>query len=163
MRIGLGFDTHELVENKPLKLGGVLIDFPLGLRGHSDGDVVLHASSDAILGACAKGDIGMFFRDDDKATQGIDSREILTFALAAATEKKMEVVNVDLVVVADRPKLNTMYKKIRQSISAVCNMSEDKVSIKSKTTEGTAINKNAMACFAVVLMSESPNEPVAKT
>ncbi len=152
MRIGFGFDAHELLENKPLKLGGLLIDFPMGLRGHSDGDVILHALSDAILGACAKGDIGMYFRDDNKAIKGIDSKQILTFALESAAEKKMKVGNIDLILVADRPKLNVMYEKIRQSVSKACNVPPDQVSVKSKTTEGTLVTPNAIACFAVVLM-----------
>ena len=152
MRIGFGFDAHELLENKPLKLGGLLIDFPMGLRGHSDGDVILHALSDAILGACAKGDIGMYFRDDNKAIKGIDSKQILTFALKSAAEKKMKVGNIDLILVADRPKLNVMYEKIRQSVSKACNVPPDQVSVKSKTTEGTLVTPNAIACFAVVLM-----------
>jgi 2-C-methyl-D-erythritol 2,4-cyclodiphosphate synthase len=154
MRIGFGFDAHELLENKPLKLGGLLIDFPMGLCGHSDGDVILHALSDAILGACAKGDIGMYFRDVDKSIKGIDSKQILTFALESAAEKKMKVGNIDLVLVADRPKLNMMYEKIRESISKTCNVPPDHVSVKSKTTEGTLINENAIACFVVVLMED---------
>ncbi|MFZ1080570.1 MAG: 2-C-methyl-D-erythritol 2,4-cyclodiphosphate synthase [Candidatus Kryptoniota bacterium] len=152
MKIGFGFDAHELVEGKPLMLGGLLIDFPMGLRGHSDGDVILHALSDAILGACAKGDIGMYFRDDDKTIEGIDSKHILTFALKSAAERKMKIGNVDLVLVADRPKLNMLYETIQQSISKACGVPPDQVSVKSKTTEGTLVNKNAIACFAVVLM-----------
>ncbi len=154
MRIGFGFDSHELVEGKPLKLGGALIDFPMGLRGHSDGDVVLHAISDAILGACARGDIGMYFRDDDKETIGIDSKKILGFVLGVASECKLRISNVDLVIVADQPKLSPIYDRIRHSISEECRMSPNDMSIKSKTTEGTLINKNAIACFAVVLMEE---------
>lgn len=154
MRIGFGFDAHELVEGRPLKLGGVVIDFPMGLRGHSDGDVVLHAFSDAILGACARGDIGMCFRDDDKKTEGIDSKEILGFALRVASECDLKLNNVDLVIVADQPKLSPLYERIRHSISRECNVSPNQVSIKSKTTEGTLINKNAIACFAVVLMEK---------
>ncbi|MGO9482773.1 MAG: 2-C-methyl-D-erythritol 2,4-cyclodiphosphate synthase [Candidatus Kryptoniota bacterium] len=156
MKIGFGFDAHELTANKPLKLGGLLIDFPMGLQGHSDGDVVLHALSDAILGACARGDIGMYFRDDDKTIKGIDSDQILRFALESAADSNMKIVNIDMVLVADRPKLNAMYENIRQSIAKTCGVPPDDVSVKSKTTEGTLVNKNAIACFVVVLMSEIP-------
>ncbi len=154
MRIGFGFDAHELVEGKPLKLGGVAVDFPMGLRGHSDGDVVLHALSDAILGSCAAGDIGVFFRDDDKKTEGIDSRVILEFSLERAAAAGLKLANLDLVIVADRPKLSGWYETIRKAISSDCSVPSDRVSVKAKTTEGTLIGKNAIACFATVLMEE---------
>jgi 2-C-methyl-D-erythritol 2,4-cyclodiphosphate synthase len=155
MRVGFGFDAHLLVENKPLKLGGTHIEFSKGLQGHSDGDVLLHALSDAVLGACAKGDIGMYFRDDNKAIEGIDSREILNFVLHAAFEAGLRMENLDLVIVADQPRFNTMYEQIRRSLSELCGLPLDRISVKAKTTEGTVVNKNAIACFAVVLMSES--------
>ncbi|HUI30901.1 MAG TPA: 2-C-methyl-D-erythritol 2,4-cyclodiphosphate synthase [Candidatus Acidoferrales bacterium] len=154
MKIGFGFDAHELVENRQLRLGGVVIEFPMGLRGHSDGDVVLHALSDAILGASAKGDIGIYFRDDEKKNEGIDSKQILKFVLKAAAESGLKINNIDIVVVADRPKLNPFYELIRNSISRECEISISDVSVKSKTTEGTAIAKSSIACFAVVLMKE---------
>ena len=91
MRIGFGFDAHELVEGKHLFLGGVHIEYEKGLRGHSDGDVVLHALSDAVLGSCAGGDIGVYFRDDDKKIEGIDSRRILEFALAKARSAGLKI------------------------------------------------------------------------
>ncbi len=154
MRIGFGFDAHEFIEGKPLKLGGVTIEFPRGLRGHSDGDVVLHAIGDAILGACAKGDIGIYFRDDDKKNEGIDSKLILRFALSAAAESSLGVNNIDIVIVADQPRMSSSYETIRNSISRECGIAISDVSVKSKTTEGTLVGKNAMACIAVVLMSE---------
>ncbi len=154
MRVGFGFDAHELVDNKPLKLGGVVIDFPKGLRGHSDGDVILHSLSDAILGASAAGDIGMHFRDDDKRTEGIDSRHILAFSLEAASKSNLKLHNIDIVIVADQPKLTKAYTAIRESISAKCGIPTDLVSVKAKTTEGTLIGKNAIACFAIVLADE---------
>jgi 2-C-methyl-D-erythritol 2,4-cyclodiphosphate synthase len=154
MRIGFGFDAHEFEENKPLKLGGVTIEFPLGLRGHSDGDVVLHALSDALLGACAKGDIGIYFRDDEKKNAGMDGKLIVRFALSAAAESNLTVDNIDIVILADKPRLNSSYDIIRNSISRECGIPISNVSVKSKTTEGTLVGKNAIACFAVVLMSE---------
>ncbi len=154
MRIGFGFDAHELIEKKPLKLGGVIIAFHSGLRGHSDGDVVLHALSDAILGACAKGDIGIYFRDDEKKNEGIDSKLILKFALKAAAESNLKSKNIDIVIVADEPKLSSNYELIRDSISKESDIPISDVSVKSKTTEGTMIGKNAIGCFALVLMDE---------
>jgi 2-C-methyl-D-erythritol 2,4-cyclodiphosphate synthase len=154
MKIGFGFDAHDLVEGKALKLGGITIDFPLGLRGHSDGDVVLHALSDAILGACAKGDIGVYFRDDDKKTKGIDSKTILRFALEAAAKDNLTLNNIDIVLVADMPKLSPSYETIRDSIAHECGILNSVVSVKSKTTEGTLVGKNSIACFAVILMKE---------
>ncbi len=155
MRVGFGFDAHELTEGKPLKLGGVGIDFAKGLKGHSDGDVVLHALADAILGTCAAGDIGVFFRDDDKKTEGIDSRQILRFSLEAASKAKLRVNNIDVVIVADQPKLSKSYDAIRASIAADCGVGPERVSVKAKTTEGTLVGKNAIACFAIVLMEKS--------
>jgi 2-C-methyl-D-erythritol 2,4-cyclodiphosphate synthase len=154
MRIGFGFDAHDLVENKPLKLGAVTIEFPFGLHGHSDGDVVLHALGDAVLGACAKGDIGIYFRDDDKKTEGVDSKQILKFALSAAEEDHLRLNNIDIVIVADRPKLSSSYVAIRNSLAEECGIPISNVSVKSKTTEGTLVGKNSIACFAVVLMEE---------
>jgi len=154
MKVGFGFDAHEMIDGKPLMLGGVHIDFPKGLRGHSDGDVVLHALSDAILGSCAKGDIGVYFRDDDVKTEGIDSKKILGFALKAAVESELRPDNIDITIVADRPKLNPLYEKIRESISGECGIALNRVSVKSKTTEGTIVSKDAIACFVIVLMEE---------
>ncbi len=154
MRVGFGFDAHELVVGRKLKLGGVDLEFEKGLRGHSDGDVVLHALSDAILGACSKGDIGMYFRDDDKSIAGIDSREIVRHVMEQASASKMQLANIDVVVIADRPKLNTHYKEIAECIASQCHVSPSSVSIKSKTTEGTVISKDAIGCFAIVLMEE---------
>lgn len=154
MRVGFGFDAHELVEGKPLMLGGVRIEFDKGLRGHSDGDVVLHALSDALLGACAAGDIGTYFRDDDKRIEGIDSRKILRFALETAEKSKLKPHNVDIVLVADRPKLSQEYERLRESISSACNLSAEFISVKAKTAEGTLVGKGAIGCFAVVLMDE---------
>lgn len=154
MRVGFGFDAHELVPGKNLKLGGAHIDFEKGLQGHSDGDVVLHALSDAILGACAMGDIGVYFRDDDRNIAGIDSREIVRHAIDAASNCKMKLSNIDLVIVADKPKLNAHYQLIANSIAEQCGIAPSEVSVKSKTTEGTLVSKEAIACFAVVLMEE---------
>jgi 2-C-methyl-D-erythritol 2,4-cyclodiphosphate synthase len=155
MRVGFGFDAHEMIEGKALKLGGLTIDFPMGLKGHSDGDVVLHAVSDAILGACAAGDIGMYFRDDDLKTEGIDSSRILDFSIQVAGKANLRINNIDLVLVADRPKLSGSYSAMRESIASKCGLAVNAVSVKAKTTEGTMVRNNAIACFATVLLEES--------
>ncbi len=154
MRVGFGFDAHELIEGKPLILGGIRIEYQRGLRGHSDGDVILHALSDALLGTCGAGDIGMHFKDDDRKTEGIDSKRILEFALQAVAEAKLRLHNVDLVLVADKPRLSGLYEKIRESVSKYCGVRLDMISVKSKTTEGTLVGREAIACFAVVLVDE---------
>ncbi|MGC8594726.1 MAG: 2-C-methyl-D-erythritol 2,4-cyclodiphosphate synthase [Candidatus Kryptoniota bacterium] len=154
MRVGFGFDAHQLVEGRKLQLGGISIDFNMGLLGHSDGDVVLHALADAILGAAASGDIGTYFKDTDPLISGIESSKILEFALSKANEKGFSLVNIDLVIVADKPKLEPIYQKLRDSISHLCSISTDRVSVKAKTTEGTGINGSAIACYASILMDE---------
>jgi len=154
MKIGFGFDAHILEAARPLKLGGVEISFPRGLRGHSDGDVVLHALSDAILGASAKGDIGVFFRDDDRSIDGIDSRKILSFSIDAARESALRITNIDLVIVADNPRLSPHYTELRESIAGLCKVPLTVVSVKSKTAEGTLVGADSIACFASVLMEE---------
>jgi|YelNatPaOPRAMG01_1025707.scaffolds.fasta_scaffold02190_10 2C-methyl-D-erythritol 2,4-cyclodiphosphate synthase len=154
MRVGFGFDAHQLVKERKLWLGGIPIDFNMGLKGHSDGDVVLHALADAVLGATASGDIGIFFRDDEPSISGIESSKILKFALSKAEEKGFFLVNVDLVIVADKPRLEPIYQKLRDSIANLCSISIERVSVKAKTTEGTSINGSAIACYASVLMDE---------
>ncbi len=154
MKVGFGFDAHELVEGKRLMLGGVHVEFDKGLRGHSDGDVVLHALSDALLGACSAGDIGMFFRDDDRKIEGIDSMRILDFSLGKAKDAGLAIHNVDIVLVADRPRLSGLYESIRLSVSGACRVEIGNVSLKAKTTEGTLVGKDSIACFAIVLMDE---------
>lgn len=155
MRVGFGFDAHHLVRGRKLWLGGLMIDFEMGLQGHSDGDVVLHALADAVLGATASGDIGTYFRDDDSSILGIDSSKILKFALLKAKEKGFSLVNVDLVILADKPKLAPIYEKLRDSISRLCMINKDQVSVKAKTTEGTNITGSAIACYASVLMDKN--------
>ena len=110
--------------------------------------------SDAILGACGKGDIGIYFRDDEKENEGIDSKKILKFALEVAGKSNLKLNNIDIVVVADKPKLSPSYDTILKFIAGECGISNTDVSVKSKTTEGTLVGKNSIACFTVVLMKE---------
>lgn len=135
-RAGLGFDTHVLVGGRKLILGGVEIPFEKGLLGHSDADVLLHAITDAILGAAALGDIGKHFPDKDPRYKDIDSRVLLREAVRLVKEAGYAVNNVDATVIAQRPKLNPYFGEMRKNIAADLGVPEDRVSLKATTTEG---------------------------
>ncbi len=152
MRIGLGEDTHLLVEGRKLILGGVEIPFEKGLLGHSDADVVLHALSDALLGALALGDIGHLFPPSDPSIEGIDSRLILSRCVELIREKGYHVVNADIVIVLEKPKMKDHLPKMRETIASLLGVDMDQVGIQAKTNEGCdaigqgkAIRVNAVA------------------
>jgi 2-C-methyl-D-erythritol 2,4-cyclodiphosphate synthase len=136
MRIGIGYDVHRLVENRPLVLGGVTIEHSLGLLGHSDADVLLHAISDAVLGAVGLGDIGQHFPDTDPAWKGADSRKILEAVCGMAREKGYACANVDAVVVAQLPKLAPYMESMCANVAACLGIAVEAVNIKATTTEG---------------------------
>ena len=152
MRIGQGYDIHRLVEGRPLVLGGVSIPYAKGLLGHSDGDVLLHALIDAILGATADGDIGSHFPDTDDRWRNADSAELLASLLDNA--RGWRIVNVDLTVVAEAPRLAPHRGEIRKRIASLLGIDVDAVSVKAKTNEGLdAVGEGrAIACFAAVLL-----------
>jgi 2-C-methyl-D-erythritol 4-phosphate cytidylyltransferase/2-C-methyl-D-erythritol 2,4-cyclodiphosphate synthase len=154
-RVGTGYDLHRLVEGRPLMLGGVTVPFEKGLAGHSDADVLAHAITDAVLGAVAQGDIGRHFPDTDPRWKGASSMAMLAHAVALARETGFEVVNVDAVVVAERPKLAPHLGAICASLAAVLGIETARVSVKGKTNEGVdAIGRGeAMAVHAVVLLA----------
>ena len=135
MRIGHGYDVHRLVPDRKLVLGGVTVPYELGLLGHSDADVLLHAVTDAILGAAALGDIGRHFPDSDPAYSGIDSRILLRHAAALVREKGYTVGNVDATVIAQRPKLAPYIDEMRANIAADLGVSEADVNVKATTEE----------------------------
>ena len=151
-RVGIGFDIHRLVEGRPLILAGVRIEYAKGLLGHSDGDVILHAVADAIAGAAGLPDIGQLFPDTLKATEGIDSRLIVEKILRDAAEKGFEVINLDAVVQAERPKIAGYKQQMRESIAQMLNVNVEAVNLKGRTAEGMGdIGKNeAIACTAIV-------------
>ena len=153
LRIGLGFDSHEFEEGKPLYLGGVRIDFPHGLKGHSDGDVLLHAITDAILGAFGEPDIGELFSDKDKRWRGARSEVFLEEALRRMRQRGYEVVNLDCVLIADEPKISPHKEAIRENISRLLGVSGDRISLKGKRREGFCEAKG-MACMCVVLLGK---------
>ncbi len=153
LRIGLGFDSHEFEEGKPLYLGGVRIDFPHGLKGHSDGDVLLHAITDAILGALGEPDIGELFSDKDERWRGVRSEVFLEEALRRMRERGYEVVNLDCVLIADEPKISPHKEAVRENLSRLLGAPEDRISLKGKRREGFCEAKG-MACICVVLLGK---------
>ncbi|MGN1112410.1 MAG: 2-C-methyl-D-erythritol 2,4-cyclodiphosphate synthase [Acutalibacteraceae bacterium] len=135
MRIGHGYDVHRLVEGRKLILGGVEIPFELGLLGHSDADVLLHAVSDALLGAAALGDIGKHFPDTDQKYEGADSMKLLERVVELLGEKGFKVNNIDCTVIAQKPKLAPFIGQMKSNIASVCGISSDRVNVKATTEE----------------------------
>jgi 2-C-methyl-D-erythritol 2,4-cyclodiphosphate synthase len=156
MRIGIGYDVHRLVEGRKLFLGGVEIPHSKGLLGHSDGDVLIHAISDAILGALSEDDIGTHFPDTDKRTEGIRSRNILYRVMELVSERNFKVINVDAVIAAQEPKIAPHRETIRKSLARMLNVEDKMVSIKGKTTEGLGFvgREEGIAAYAVALLAE---------
>ena len=136
MRIGHGYDVHKLVEGRDLILGGVRIPYEKGLLGHSDADVLLHAISDALLGAAALGDIGKLFPDTDMQYKGADSLVLMKKAYEAVKEKGYTVVNIDATVLCQRPKLRPYIDTMRQNIASALGVDIDCISVKATTEEG---------------------------
>ena len=154
MRVGLGHDTHRLEPGGPLLLGGVAIPHDAQAVGHSDADVLLHAVTDAILGAAALGDIGEMFSDDDEANRGRDSKQMLAAAMEQVSQAGYRVVNIDCVVMAQRPKIGPHREAIRRSIAAVLGIEPEQVSVKAKTGErvGPIGREEAIGAQCVVLI-----------
>ncbi len=153
-RVGTGYDLHRLVEGRPLLLGGILVPFSHGLAGHSDADVVCHAVTDAVLGAAAAGDIGRHFPDTDARWKGASSLELLRQAVQLVHERGFLVDNVDVVVIAERPKLAPYIDAMRERLADALGTATDCVSVKGKTNEGMGeIGRGeAMAAHAVALL-----------
>jgi 2-C-methyl-D-erythritol 2,4-cyclodiphosphate synthase len=154
MRIGSGHDTHRLEAGRPLIRGGVRIDHPRGLAGHSDADVVLHAVTDALLGAAGWGDIGDCYPDTDPAYKGADSRRFVAETLAKLNQTGWRVVNLDVTIFAQEPKLGPVKAAIRQSLADLLGVPAADVNVKAKTGEkvGHIGRAEAIACQAVALI-----------
>ena len=154
MRVGIGHDTHRLAEGRPLLLGGVRVEHGRGLVGHSDADVVLHALTDALLGAAGLGDIGDAYPDTDPAWAGADSRLFLGETLARLNQAGWRVVNVDVVVFAQEPRLGPVKADIRRRLAQLLGVAADAVNVKAKTGElvGPVGRGEAISCHAVVLI-----------
>ena len=156
MRIGHGYDVHKLVEGRDLILGGVKIDYEKGLLGHSDADVLLHAVSDALLGAAGLGDIGRHFPDTDPKYKGADSLELLREVHRKISEKGYRVGNIDVTMIAQKPKLKDYIPQMQANIAAAVNVSPDRVNVKATTEEklGFTGTGEGMSCHAVCLLEE---------
>ena len=159
MRIGYGFDIHQLAEGRKLILGGVEIPFEKGLLGHSDADVLLHAITDALLGAVALGDIGQHFPDTDPEHKDADSRTLLRHCYNLVKQKGYELVNVDATIVAERPKLMPVLPQIRKNIAEDLGVGLEDVSVKATTSEklGFVGREEGISATAVVLIQKQKN------
>ena len=135
MRIGHGYDVHKLTENRKLILGGVEIPFELGLLGHSDADVLVHAIMDSLLGAAALGDIGKLFPDTDEAYKGADSILLLKEVCRVLSDNGYKIVNIDSTLIAQKPKLKDYIYSMRENIALACNIDISAVSVKATTEE----------------------------
>ena len=156
MRIGHGYDVHRLVEGRDLILGGVKIDFELGLLGHSDADVLLHAVSDALLGAAGLGDIGKHFPDTDPQYKGADSRVLLRHVVKLVEENGYRISNVDVTMIAQKPKLKDHIPQMVKNIAADLEIEESRVNVKATTEEklGFTGTMEGLRCHAVCLLEE---------
>src|SRR5229473_1014921 len=155
-RIGIGHDTHRLVDGRPLVLGGVRITADHGAAGHSDGDVLAHALADAILGALCEGDLGVHFPDDDPQWKDADSLQLLARVNRLAHERGFQVVNADATITLERPKLREHIAAMRESLARTLDVDKGCVSVKAKTGEGLdAVGRGeAVSVQAVVLLSD---------
>jgi len=162
MRVGFGYDAHRLVAGRPLILGGVEIPYHLGLSGHSDADVLTHALGDALLGAVAAGDLGRHFPDTDPTYRGISSLVLLARIVAVVHSQGYKPVNIDVTVVAEKPKLAPHIPRMIEKIAPILGLDPGAVSIKATSTEGMGFagREEGIAAYAVVLVArESPPLP----
>ena len=157
MRIGHGYDVHRLVPDRALILGGVTVPHELGLLGHSDADVLTHAVMDALLGACALGDIGKLFPDTDEAYRGISSLKLLSHVRDRIREAGDGIENIDVTLIAQRPKLAPYIPEMRRTLADVLALDIGQISIKATTEErlGFTGREEGIACHAVCLLEES--------
>jgi 2-C-methyl-D-erythritol 2,4-cyclodiphosphate synthase len=163
LRIGNGYDIHRLVSGRPLILGGITLSHPegLGLDGHSDADVLVHALMDALLGALGLGDIGRHFPPEDDRWKGADSLVLLAQVMGLVREHGWQVVNVDAVVVAERPKLRPHIDAMRAAIASRLGVAVDQVGVKATTNErlGPTGREEGIACHAVALLTKEGSAP----
>ena len=156
IRVGMGFDVHKLVENKDLWLGGIKIEHTLGLLGHSDADVLIHAICDALLGAANLRDIGYHFPDTKAEFKGIDSKILLKKTVEILAEKGWRIGNVDATICAERPKINPHVEAMKNCLAPLMNISTEDISIKATTTEklGFTGREEGMSAYAVALIEK---------
>ena len=156
IRVGMGYDVHQLDNNLPFLLGGVNVDYSKGIIAHSDGDIVFHALSDALLGAAGLGDIGCFFPDTDMRHKNMDSSIILSDVMLKLKNLSYYIVNIDLTIVLEKPKLQLLIPRIKESISNYLKIKIDNINIKATTSEGMSFvgEGKGIACYAVVLIEK---------
>ena len=156
MRVGFGYDVHPLAPGRPLFLGGIEIPYLLGLKGHSDADVLIHAICDALLGAIAEGDIGRHFPDTDPQYRNIRSTALLKEVLNKVKEKRFHLLNIDATIVAQKPKLSDSMPRMVKQIAEVLEIEPERVNVKATTTEGLGFagRGEGIAAYAVVLVEE---------
>jgi 2-C-methyl-D-erythritol 2,4-cyclodiphosphate synthase len=155
MRIGHGFDAHTFTEGRPLILGGVTIPHDKGLKAHSDGDAVIHALCDAILGAAGLGDIGTYYPDTDKKFENIDSRILLRDVINSISQKGYKIGNADITILAQAPKLLSHIPKMKKMLSDDMDIQLDEVNLKATTTEGMGYvgREEGIAVYSVVILT----------
>ena len=160
IRIGHGYDVHKFGGTGPIVIAGVKIEHDMGLIAHSDGDVVLHALCDALLGALALGDIGKHFPDTDPTLAGVDSRELLRHVYKLITDKQYQLGNLDLTIVAQAPKMAPHIELMRENIAEDLNANISQINVKATTTErlGFAGRKEGIAAYAVVLLTQQSDK-----
>lgn len=156
MRVGLGFDAHPLVKGRALFLGGISIVHEKGLQGHSDADVLLHAICDALLGASGEGDLGHYFPDNDPKYKNMRSEFFLSEVAKLIRKKELKISYLDCVVVCEKPKLAPFFGPMRQKISTILSLPENRVNLKAKTTEGMGFagRQEGIAAYAIVCLEE---------
>ncbi len=157
LRIGLGVDAHAFEQGVPLVLGGVAIDFPSGLAGHSDGDVIAHALTDAVLGAAGLGDIGSLFPADDPRWQGADSLHLLRDAYTQVRDAGFELVNADCILIGEEPRIATHREEMRQRLAAALGVEPERVNVRATTTDrlGFTGKGEGLAAQAVALLERA--------
>lgn len=158
IRVGMGYDVHQLVPNRDLWMGGIKIEHELGLLGHSDADVLIHAICDAILGAANMRDIGYHFPDTSAETKGMDSKIILKKTIELIATKGYHLVNIDATICAERPKMNPHIPAMQQTMAQVIGCDVDAISIKATTTEklGFTGRQEGISAYAVALIEKEP-------
>jgi len=156
MRVGFGYDVHPLAAGRPLILGGIKIPYLLGLQGHSDADVLIHAICDALLGAVAEGDIGRHFPDTDPQYKGIRSTMLLKKVMIRTREKGFHIVNIDASIVAQKPKLADFIPRMVKEMADVLEIEPGRVNVKATTSEGLGFTgrEEGIAAYAVALVEE---------
>jgi len=157
IRIGYGWDSHEFKAGVPLKIGGIALEYPKGLGGHSDGDVLLHAITDALLGGVAAPDIGTLFSPSDPQWKGADSAVFLEEALRRVKDAGYEIANLDSTLILAQPKIGPHAARIRQHLSKLLGIAPEQIGIKAKTPEGMGTDNAAIAHAAVLLQTREPS------